>query len=108
MTEERQGFVYFIAAGKATKVGWSTAPEKRLRYLQTGNPETMLLLAKIPGTRKDERATHKSLKRAQLNDSEWFRTPTVLTYLAARGIDTVLDRRKESDTAQTLEKEKVA
>lgn len=107
MTAEQphEGYVYFITSGEATKVGWSLDPERRLRSLQTGNPEPLVLLAKIEGTKKDERRIHKSLRRARLHGLEWFQAGAVLAYLAGRDVPTIFDR---SDSDQTPDLQETA
>lgn len=68
------GFVYFIQAGTAggpIKIGYSYAPETRLAQLQTSMPDTLRLLAAMPGSVTDERALHSKLRLHRLR-GEWF------------------------------------
>lgn len=65
--------VYFIQAGVGgpIKVGVSVDPISRMAQMQTGMPETLRLLAFIPGTRDDERKLHDRLARHRIR-GEWF------------------------------------
>ena len=71
--EARQGYIYFIRAGKSgsIKIGYSIDPKGRLRRLQTSLPHRLTMLATRPGTMEDEGALHT--KFAHLRKSgEWF------------------------------------
>lgn len=72
--KQPKGYVYFIQGkcGGAIKVGYSVNPEGRLRELQTGYPDTLMILLMIPGTQSTERALHKEFEAAKLK-GEWFR-----------------------------------
>lgn len=73
----KQGYVYLIWEGKANgglrygKVGYSTNPEARVAELQTGNPRTLVLLYKKPGTPEDEAALHQKYMQNNVLQ-EWF------------------------------------
>jgi hypothetical protein len=64
--------IYFIKAKNTVKIGYSANPEKRIKELQTGNPEKLELLLTIPGNRETEAAFHTYFDRARL-EGEWFR-----------------------------------
>jgi hypothetical protein len=67
--------VYFAAAGDRIKIGWSRKVGSRIAQLQTGNPESVVLLATMPGGRSLERTLHQRFAGARLA-GEWFaRTP---------------------------------
>lgn len=66
-----EGFVYFIRAAGAVKVGWAKDPEQRLRELQTGNPDRMVLLRVIPAEKTLEGDLHQYYAPWRLN-GEWF------------------------------------
>ncbi len=70
---ERSGFVYFIQAcsGGPVKVGFATDMDRRLSELQVGSPVRLWALAKIPGTRADEREIHRRLAPSA-SHGEWF------------------------------------
>jgi hypothetical protein len=69
-----KGYIYFIQGlcGGAIKIGFSVNPEKRLKALQTGYPDTLTILLMIPGNESSERIVHKTLETARLK-GEWFR-----------------------------------
>lgn len=71
-----QGYVYLIGEAHddalAVKIGYSTNPEARVGELQAGNPRTLALLAKKPGTEADERALHARYIEHNVL-LEWFR-----------------------------------
>jgi hypothetical protein len=69
-----KGFIYFIQGkcGGAIKIGFSIKPEERLKALQTGYPDTLLILSMVPGSEATERAIHKELEAFRMN-GEWFR-----------------------------------
>lgn len=67
--------VYFIRAGEAgaIKIGTTRGnPHARLRDLQTGNPEPLVLLAVMPGGPDVERGLHDRFVDSRLT-GEWFR-----------------------------------
>lgn len=65
------GWVYFIQAGDAVKIGYSTNPEKRMESLQTGASHTLLMLGKVPGTRGTEHMYQTRFANMRLK-GEWF------------------------------------
>lgn len=66
--------VYFVRAGDAVKIGTSIKPMERMQNLDGGNHEKLVLLAIMPGGRKEERALHKRFAEYKLPDKrEWFR-----------------------------------
>ena len=68
------GWVYVFRSGgpgAPVKVGFSTDPAKRLRYLATGHPYRIDLVALLPGSRGLERALHARLADFRL-EGEWF------------------------------------
>lgn len=67
-----RGFVYFIRAGDAIKIGFSIHPIKRVDELQIGNPEELELLGAFGGTERDEKALHADFSHLEIR-SEWFR-----------------------------------
>jgi len=69
-----KGYVYFIQGmcGGAIKVGYSANPEKRLRELQTGYPDTLKILLMIPGNESTEHTLHRQFEASRLK-GEWFR-----------------------------------
>jgi hypothetical protein len=66
------GWVYFIQAGDAVKIGYSTGVTGRLRDMQTGNHHGLVLLAQTPGTMATERDYHRQFATFRIK-GEWFR-----------------------------------
>jgi hypothetical protein len=66
--------LYVIANTQRTvaKVGYSKSPERRLKQLQTGHPDKIVLLATHPGSIADERRFHDWLSPSR-SSGEWFR-----------------------------------
>lgn len=74
--KDHQGWIYFVLAGDAVKIGYSLDPEKRLQHIRVGNPEEAVLLGKIDGTPRTERALHWKLRQYRLR-GEWFSAAAV-------------------------------
>lgn len=64
--------IYLIKAKDKCKIGFSKHPEKRLKQLQTGNPEVLEIAGVIKGTISDEKQLHNKFKKYKI-DREWFR-----------------------------------
>lgn len=65
-------YVYCIKAGVRMKVGMARNPLARLRQMQTGNAQKLVLVAHKPGGRVEEAAAHMAL-REHWDKGEWFR-----------------------------------
>jgi hypothetical protein len=68
--------VYFIQSGDSgpVKIGYSDDPGRRLAQLQTGHPESLVLLCWIAGGPTKEREVHDRFRAERLReDGEWFR-----------------------------------
>lgn len=83
--------VYFVRALKTgfIKIGYSTAPAKRVSDMQVGTGEPLSLILTVPGNRAEERAFHM-----RFNDSrergEWFREDgQLLKFLKAKKLDLI-------------------
>lgn len=78
--------VYFAqaASGGPIKIGFSTDARDRRKKLQTAQPDKLVYLAFIPGTREDESAFHNRFHSVRL-EGEWFEAEPVLTWLRRRG-----------------------
>ena len=66
--------IYFVQArsgSKLIKIGYSFNADRRIRDLQVGSPEPLLVLGVIPGTRKDERDWHERFHYLRQH-GEWF------------------------------------
>jgi hypothetical protein len=66
-------FIYFIQSGEhgPIKIGLSDKPTRRLRQLQTGNPDELLLRHVIPGDLGGEKKLHTRFEPARIR-GEWF------------------------------------
>jgi hypothetical protein len=69
----RDGKIYFVQAevGGLLKIGFSTDPSDRLRHLQTGSPERLVLLHVMAGTPAIERWLHERFAHLRVH-GEWF------------------------------------
>jgi DNA-binding transcriptional ArsR family regulator len=68
------GFVYVMGAdelGNRVKIGWSDAPERRLRQLQTGSAYRLKLLDTHPGPQDLENFLHEGFATRRVH-GEWF------------------------------------
>lgn len=89
----QRGFVYFIRAGSAIKIGWTQSdPRERLRQLQPACPVRMRLIGVIPDQMvADERRLHRQFSRLHLSH-EWFEAADeVLAFIAGHAIDPLSD-----------------
>lgn len=64
--------VYFLRAGDAIKIGYTTNLAARQRALETGSAVPMELLAAIPGDRSEEARLHREWWHLHIR-GEWFR-----------------------------------
>lgn len=64
--------VYFIRSGEHIKIGKSDNPWKRISTLQTGNPETLKMLAIAPGGMEFEAGLQETF-RSDCERGEWYR-----------------------------------
>lgn len=69
-------FIYFIQgkSGGPIKIGITKDISSRLKSLQTGHPDELVLLAELPGSAEVEIAVHQMFSDCRLR-GEWF-TPT--------------------------------
>ncbi|MFJ3205871.1 GIY-YIG nuclease family protein [Streptomyces sp. NPDC086989] len=72
-TPEGDSYVYVIGSAGSTrvKIGTSIIPEKRLKELQTGNPDRLEVLWQTPGGRDLEAHLHQAFA-AYRAGGEWF------------------------------------
>lgn len=68
------GFVYFIQgeSGGPIKIGFTEDINSRLRTLQTGHFDTLIVLCTYPGKMQQERDYHKQFDQHRLK-GEWFK-----------------------------------
>lgn len=77
--------VYFIRSGNYIKIGYAEQPRRRLKELQTGNPEKLQLLGTVPGGPDREREIHHLFNDFRVK-GEWFELVTdILAYLTSQG-----------------------
>ena len=69
----KPGFVYFISAGDAIKIGFASVVTARLSALQISTHNNLTLLAQIPGTRLTEKEYHDRFEEYLIR-GEWFRS----------------------------------
>ena len=71
--EPYEGVVYFIQgeSGGPIKIGHSFDAKKRLRSLQTGHPDKLVLLGSFYGSQYDEHKLHEEFTSYRLR-GEWF------------------------------------
>ena len=72
--EKYPGYIYFVqgASGGAVKIGYAKDVAARLKGLQTGFPDTLMLLCAVPGKPKNEKELHEKYKEHALR-GEWFK-----------------------------------
>jgi len=70
---EWMGFVYFIQSGNngAIKIGYTKDVDRRIKELQTSNPEKLNLLLKVGAEPNDEKVMHDKFKKYCIN-LEWY------------------------------------
>jgi hypothetical protein len=73
------GYVYFIAASKHVKIGFSTAPIERLQALQTSHPEKLEILHTVSGDQRMERRLHQRFAGYRVR-GEWFRLSNEISH----------------------------
>ncbi|GCA49265.1 T5orf172 domain protein [Sinorhizobium sp. KGO-5] len=68
----KAGYIYFLWAGDAVKIGFSVNPLRRLTGLETGVSAPIARIAIVPGTLAAERRLHNRFHK-QRSHGEWFR-----------------------------------
>jgi hypothetical protein len=66
-----RGYVYFVQADEAIKIGYSASPEMRLADLQIGSHQVLELIGIMEGTVKTEHAIHEQFDHLRIR-GEWF------------------------------------
>ena len=68
------GYIYFIATKDKIKIGYTkNSVEKRLKQLQTGNDENLVLLGYLRGESEEEKILHKQFSKYRIrHNGEWF------------------------------------
>lgn len=76
------GYVYFLRAGDAIKIGFSIEPNQRKSGLQVGNPLELETLATVSVNKITEREAKDKFNHLKIR-GEWFRAePELLDYIA--------------------------
>jgi hypothetical protein len=63
--------IYFIKCGDRIKIGFSRNTDGRMKELATGAPAQLVLLGRVPGSRRLEAALHRRLRNYRVL-REWF------------------------------------
>lgn len=71
-SSDEQVYIIQMAEARHIKVGIARQPRHRLGTLQVGNPETLSIIAVVPGDRRTEKMIHAYLGLDRLQ-GEWFR-----------------------------------
>jgi hypothetical protein len=82
--KRRRGFVYFMGAEEGDtpiKVGWAGDVADRLKEVQTGCWEPLVVHGFVPGTTEQEAWVHRRLAQHRVS-GEWFRRQPSLAELA--------------------------
>lgn len=80
----RRGQVYFLEGPLGIKIGFSIAPERRRRGLQTGMPGELKLLGAVPGTIRLERRIQRQFRHLKVG-REWYRDdPALRAFISMR------------------------
>lgn len=76
-------YTYFMKAGNRVKIGKAVQPDVRLRELQTGCPDELVILHLIPGG-ENERILHRKFERLRIR-GEWFHLQDeILEFIASQ------------------------
>jgi hypothetical protein len=76
------GYVYFLRAGDAIKIGFSIEPNQRKSGLQVGNPVELETLATVSVNKITEREAKDKFNHLKIR-GEWFRAePELLDFIA--------------------------
>lgn len=74
--KQREVFVYFCQEGLSTiwKIGYSTQSFRRVKTMQTSNPNDLHLRYEVPGSFDLEQSIHRYLKNFRIKgrSKEWF------------------------------------
>lgn len=75
----RSGYVYLVEQGEFIKIGFATNPFKRMRALQTANPNGISFLFCIQADMALEKQLHQKYDRFRIrSNGEWFNNKQVV------------------------------
>ena len=86
--------IYFIKniVSGTIKIGFSDTPNKRLKDLQTGSPDRLVLIKTIPGDRETESNIHQQFSHCRL-EGEWFAsTDELLEFIKGQNKKALVDK----------------
>jgi hypothetical protein len=96
----KRKFLYFIKVGDKVKVGTSSDVNKRMKQIQTGNPDKVEKLAEFEGFAEKESGIHKELSDIHVR-GEWFKFGDKIKWV----IDTLTQRKHEFDNWDEITKD---
>lgn len=79
----RRGFIYFLRAGDAVKIGFSGTPLGRFLALKTGIADQITAIVVVRGTQADESRLHRELVHYR-KEGEWFTATAPVLEVMAR------------------------
>ena len=91
------GFVYFIKMEETgeIKIGFTEKnPKERLKDLQTGNSNKLILLGYIDGTNQDEFNLHQEFSEERKSIGEWFKPSPRLEFRIKELLEESLEDKK--------------
>jgi len=97
---DRDGYVYFLVAGKTVKIGFSKQPGGRALELRTGISKRIDRIIVVRGTRRDEKFLHRKFVDYRL-EGEWFRLSADIISLVTKAAKTGTLFDKKSEFFQT-------
>jgi hypothetical protein len=103
------GFIYFIqgSTGGAVKIGYAKDVSIRLKSLQTGYPDTLIILCAVPGSPMNEKFLHNKFSNHKLQ-GEWFKPVSEILEFAEKykikipsqeQYKTILEKSQRSEVA---------
>lgn len=70
---QRRGFIYFVRSSGFIKIGFTeSSPRRRLKNIQIGNPNEVVPIKSIRGTRITEAEIHAQFAGLRVR-GEWFK-----------------------------------
>jgi len=91
------GFVYFIKMEETReiKIGFTVKnPKERLKDLQTGNSNKLILLGYIDGTKQDEYNLHQEFSEERKSIGEWFKPSPRLKFRINELLEKFIEDKK--------------
>ena len=96
------GYVYFMWAANAIKIGFSVDPTGRAAALQTGSPLDIRLILAVRKHKKYERDLHRRFRELRVS-GEWFRPdPVLLAFIENLQHETISAQSSHHETLDCL------